>query len=241
MLTAPAPQLAYDGMPGVATLELPVTITIGPVTDNGVVQEPVALESFGLLTYRHPTSWLTEVWDAAAKVWLPEVAPAQPTQLAYLEDRPAPWQAVIVPNAGQQFAKAVGGYPSYSFRAEFMSKAGDSARTGASAEVHFESLTDKNLAIVGPGDGEKPDTATLNRLQLKNTSHQIIGGLVVHRDSLGAEVTLSNAAGASIVLHPDGSIELHPALGQSLTIGGDLNAERITYRPALGGAKKMLG
>ena len=66
----------------------------------------------------------------------------------------------------------------------------------------------------------------------------MIGGLRSHRSSPGAEVTLSNAAGASVVLRPDGSIELRPAARplRSL-VAGDLETERITYLPAGGGPK----
>jgi hypothetical protein len=47
-------------------------------------------------------------------------------------------------------------------------------------------------------------------------------------------------AGASIVLHPDGRIELTPAAGQRVVVAGDLETEHITYLPAGGFVKQAL-
>jgi hypothetical protein len=248
MLTAPPPQLAYEALaPSVAAVELPVNVTVGPVLAEGLPQGPVELGTFGLLGYRQllPGA-LAEVWDANQKVWLPEGEVAGTTQLAYLPEQPDPWQGTVVAGGGTdafgnaQFGKAVGGYPSYTFRALFISHAGEAFLTGPSAEVTFAGVADRNLMVLGPGEGEKPDEATEARLLLKNTGLQVIGGLMVRRDSPGAEVELSNSAGASVVLRPDGSIELRPASGRTVVVAGDLDTEHIVYRPVGGGVKKSL-
>jgi serine/threonine protein kinase len=112
--------------------------------------------------------------------------------------------------------------------------------SGPSANISFGGSSDKNLMVMGPGDDEKPEDATEARLLLKNTSLNEIGGLHIVRDSPGARVTLANAAGASIVLHADGHIELAPAPGKNVLVVGDLETEKITYRPGGGGGKKVL-
>lgn len=248
MLTAPAPRLAYEALaPSVAAAELPVTVTIGPVLAGESPQGPVELSTFGLIGYRQVLPGaLTEVWDGGAKRWLPEGGVVAATQLAYRPDQPDPWYGVVVAAGGTdasgnpQYAKAVGGYPSYTFRALFVSRTGEAFLTGPSEAVVFAGVADRNLMVLGPGEGERPDEATEARLLLKNTGRQVIGGLVVHRDSPGAEVTLSNSAGASVVLRADGSIELRPASGRTVVIAGDLDAEHVVYRPAGGGVKKAL-
>jgi hypothetical protein len=248
MLTAPAPQLAYEALaPAVAAVELPVTVTVGPVLADGLPQGPVELGTFGLLGYRQVMPGaLAEVWDADQKRWLPEGEATGTTQLAYLPEQPDPWLGMVVAGGGidafgnPQFGKAVGGYPSYTFRALFISHAGEVFLTGPSASVTFAGVADRNLMVLGPGDGEQPEDATEARLLLKNTGLQVIGGLVVRRDSPGAEVTLSNSAGASVVLRPDGSIELRPASGRTLVVAADLETEHVVYRPAAGGPKRTL-
>lgn len=240
MLSVPVPELVYDTLyPGVAALELPVTVAVGPVVDDGAPQTPVELRTFGLVGYRQPAAGVTEVWDDQQQQWLPEGDAVEPTPLAFLPDEPSPWQGVVVAAGGSRFARAVSGYPSYSFRALFATPE-EVVLSGPSAPVTFGSVTDRNLMVFGPGEGEKPDNATEARLQLRSPGLAVIGGLVVRRDSPGAEVTLSNAAGASVVLKADGSIELSPAAGRSVVVAGDLETERIEYRPDGGGAKKKL-
>jgi len=247
MLTVPLPELAYEALaPSVAAIELPLTVTVAPVTVDEVPQTPVELRTFSLVSYRLASAAaFTEVWDPVVKQWLAEGAAVGPTSLAYLPDEPSPWQGTVVAGGGEdafgqpQFEKAVGGYPSYSFRAMFATRE-ELTVSGPSNAVTFGAGSDRNLMVLGPGDGEKPGNATEARLQLKDTSLQVIGGLAIRRDSPGAEVTLSNAAGASVVLRPDGSIELRPAAGRDVVVSGDLETERVTYLPAGGGAKKTL-
>lgn len=250
MLTVPAPSLAYDALaPGVAPLELPLTVGLTDVTDGPTVLDPAGLATFGLVTYRQLAAGaLREVYVPTAKTWLPDAGPDPATgqPLAFRVGNPQPWQGIVVaagPTDGSGapvFAHGAGGYPAYSFAGVFATKAGERALGGTSASVSFGSVADRNLMVIGPADGEKPERATEARLLLKSPALAVIGGLVVHRDSPGAEVTLSNAAGASIVLRPDGSVEVRPAPGRGVLVAGDLEAERITYLPGGGGPKQVL-
>ncbi|OBF33692.1 hypothetical protein A5724_19270 [Mycobacterium sp. ACS1612] len=247
MLTVPAPQLTYEALSSsVAALELPLTVTVGPVLLDSAPQTPVELSTFSLVGYRQPSALSApEVWDPAARQWLAEGSAVADTPLAYLPAQPAPWQGTIVAAVGQdasgqpQFVKAIAGYPSYWFRALF-ADGEEVALSGPSDSVTFGGINDRNLLVLGPGEGEEPKDATEARLLLKNPGRQVIGSLVIRRDSPGAEMTLSNAAGASAVLKPDGSIELHPAVGRRVVVAGDLETERVIYRPAAGGTKKTL-
>ncbi|GAF48246.1 hypothetical protein [Rhodococcus wratislaviensis] len=252
MLIVPTPNLAYEpAAPGVATLEKPMHIAGGPVLDEGTPVGPVGLQTFGLLAFRRAgPGALSEVWHSGHRKWLPDPTPhlgqVPVSGLAYRDGDPSPWQAIVVAAGavdavGQpQFAKAKGGYPAYRFRSWFATRAGATGLSAPSAPVSFAGVADRNLMVLGPADGEKLEHATEARLLLKDTGLQVIGGLVVRRDSPGAEITLSNAAGAAVVLKPDGSIELRPAPGKQVLMASDLETERIVYRPGGGGPKKTL-
>ena len=140
-----------------------------------------------------------------------------------------------------QFRKAQNGYPLYFVRGWFASKDGrESGLSEPSDNVAFASVADKNLVAIGAGDDEQPDQATQARVLLKNPGLQVIGRLSIDRAAPGATVTIDNAAGASIVLRPDGGIVITPAAGHEVVIAGDVETERITYRPAGGGNKRAL-
>ena len=251
MLTAAPPALAYEGAPGVATLEKPVDVLVGPVDADGTILGPGRLRTFGYFLYRRAGAGTgVEVWDDTGKRWAPAGdggAVPVPAALAYQEGEAALWRGIIVAAGGTdaggqpQFEKAVAGYPLYSVRAYFVAADGAEAfLTGPSENVAFAGVADRNLVVMGAGDGEEIASATMARFLLRSSSLQDIGGLRVVRDSPGARVTIENAAGASIVLHPDGRIELTPAPGQGVVVNGDLETERLTYRPAGGGGKQVL-
>ena len=94
--------------------------------------------------------------------------------------------------------------------------------------------------VIGPGEDEKPESATQARLVLKSPAMEVIGRVLIERSAPGARITIDNSAGASVVLHPDGHIELRPAAGRNVVVAADLEAERITYLPAGGGPKRVL-
>jgi hypothetical protein len=249
MIDVDAPTLAYAGVPGIAALEFPLEVLIGPVKSMGAVAGPESMNVFQYVVYRRLSSGSDlDVWDESSKAWYPQGTHSTTSaQLAYLPDEPYPWKGMIVAAGGKdatgqpQYAKAAGGYPLYHVRALFETKDPEEiVLSGPSANVAFAGSSDKNLMVMGPGDDEKPEDATEARLLLRNTSLNEIGGLHIVRDSPGARVTLANAAGASIVLHADGHIELAPAPGKNVLIVGDLEAEKITYSPGGVGAKKVL-
>src|SRR5687767_12970154 len=102
MLTIPAPTLAFEPQaPGVAALELPLTVSLGAVTgEDGAALGPADLSTFGLVSYRTLTAGsLPEVWATGARQWVPEGDPAATgtEPLAFLVDEPQPWQALVVP------------------------------------------------------------------------------------------------------------------------------------------------
>lgn len=253
MLTAMPPVLAYEGRDtGIAALEKPIDVLVGRVTLDGEVLGPDRLATFAYFVYRRVAPGAAyDIWNEATSGWSSELDTSvtrKPTQLAYQpEDTDEQWKGVIVGAGGRdaggapQFTKAVGGYPLYSVRAIFeTADRSDVLLTAGSENFAFVAGSDRDLMVLGPGDDEELDEATEARLLLKNTSLQVIGGLLIERDSPGASVTLDNAAGAFIVLHPDGRIELTPAAGQRVVVTGDLETERVTYRPSGGGPKQVL-
>ncbi len=252
-LLVPKPALRFDDAGGgAAALEKPVTVVMGAVTDGTSPLAPDGLATFGLFVYRRSASGAgREIWDDAAKVWKPDPGSAldalRPTALAHLPADPAPWQAVVVGAGGRdqagapQYAKAHGGYPTYGFQAWFVTKDGAARALGPPSDnLTFAGASDRDLMVVGPGEDEKPPEATQTRVLLKNSSLQTIGQLTMDRASPGATITLANGAGASVVLHPDGLIEITPAAGARVLVSGDLETERITFRPGAGGAKQTL-
>jgi len=249
-ITIPAPTLTYDGAgAGPAAIEKPLTVLLGPVTLSGSALGPPQLSRFGFSVVRRsaPGS-IPEVWDDAGKHWLPDspASTAAPVALSYRDGDPAPWSGILVAGGATDaagapaFAKAHNGYPHYAIRGTFGTAGGPTVTGPPSPLFTFAGAADRNLMVIGPGPDEKPEQATQTRLLLLNTALQVIGGMVVDRDSPGAVVTVSNAAGANVVLRADGGIELHPAAGHGVVISGDVETERLTYRPAGGGPKRTL-
>ena len=252
MLTIPTPTLEFDALaPGHAAREKPLTITLGPVERDGVGVGPADLAVVGLHAFR----WLapgatTEVWDKDAAAWVPEPSAdlfaLAVEALAFRQDDARPWLGIVVPAGGAdsaggpQFARAADGFPSYAFRARTVATDGSTAVSPPTPNLTFGSVTDTSLIALGPDEGEQPEGATLVRLELRNPALVTIGELVIRRAAPGAEVLVANAAGAAVVLQPDGSIELRPAPGRGVRVAGDLETERIVYAPAGGGLKKTL-
>ena len=251
-LRVPVPALAYGAVaPGTAALERPVTVSVAGVARDGRALGPADLERFGVTAVRRASAGAgPEAWDVGLRRWVPDpgvalVASAF-TPFAYLADESDPWQAIVVAAGGTdaegapQFTKAAGGFPAYRFRAAFVSRDGETGTSGMSAPVMFVGAADRDLVVLGAGEDEKPASATQARFVLRSPGLQPIGQLVVQRVGAGAAVTLSNSTGASVVLHPDGSIELRPAAGRQVLVASDLEVERLRYRPASGGSKQTL-
>lgn len=253
MLTVPAPVLVYDtSLPGVAELVKPITVGVGPVLADGVPLTPAKVTASALVIFRNVAPGApAEAWDVTELRWVtdPAAHPGVREQSFWYVEEPGspPWQQLVMAaglldSSGQPaFAPAVAGYPSYHFRAYFaLPSQHEAASSAPSAPVVFVAAGDRDLMVLGPGVGEKLPTATQARLQLKDPGRQVIGGVVIRRATPGAEVTVSNLAGASVVLLPDGSIELRPALGQTVAVAGDLEADRVFALPSGGGPRKQL-
>jgi hypothetical protein len=249
-LTVPTPTLRFDDAGGgAAALEKPVTVLLGAVTEAGSAVPLTAMAASGFLASRRTApAAQAEVWDDAAKAWVPDQpgATAQPVALTYKDGDPNPWQGMLVAggltdgSGNPAFAKAANGYPVYSLRGVFAGRDGAAGTSNPSAPLTFASASDRNLLVVGPDDGEQPDSATKARVLLKDPALQLIGGLTITRGSPGATVQLANAAGASVVLNPDGSIELNPAPGKGVRVNGDLDVDHLSYLPAAGGPQREL-
>jgi hypothetical protein len=253
MLTVPKPTFQFEPAgSGAAPMEKPVTVLVSAVKDGPAVLGPDKLETFGFFAYRRLASGSgLEVWDEGAKAWKPDpgetLATLEPVQLGFKEGEASPWSGIVVAAGGKdgagnpQYAKARFGYPIYSFRALFSPKDSPGAVLGPPSDnLTFLSISDTNLFLVGPGEDEKPESATESRLILRSASLQTIGQVRIERAAPGARLTIENAAGASVVLHPDGRIELKPASGRAVFISGDLEAQRITYQPGGGGGRITL-
>jgi hypothetical protein len=249
-LAVPQPTLTFeDAGGGAAALEKPVTVLLGAVTEAGAPVTPAALTAFGLNLRRRSTAGAqVEMWDDGTKSWAPEQPGMRPKPiaLAYKAGDPNPWQGILVAaglkdaTGAPALAKATQGYPQYTIGGAFAATDGATGDGPQSAPITFASVSDRNLVVLGAGDGEQVEQATQGRLLLKDTALQVIGGLTVLRDAPGATVRLENAAGAGVVLHADGSIEITPAAGKGVRIAGDVETERIRYLPAGGGFKKNL-
>ncbi len=174
MLDVTRPTLAYEGQAtGPATLEKPVNVLVAPVASNGDVVGPEGLATFAYYVYRRPSAGSSlDVWDDATKLWTPETTTGvdrTPTLLAYQAGDPTPWRGIIVGAGGRdatgqpQFERAVGGYPTYSVRAYFVTADHSEALlTGPSDNLTFVGTAERNLMVIGPGDGEQLDSAVLH-------------------------------------------------------------------------------
>jgi hypothetical protein len=252
VLAVPVPEVSYDAVgAGVAALEKPLTVSVAGVARDGHLLGPADLARFGVAVVRRARPGAgPEAWDAEHLRWVPDPGTGLPaaahTPFAHRADQPSPWQALVVAAGGKdadgapQYAKAVGGFPSYRFRGAFADRDGRTGTSSLSAPVAFAGVADRNLVVLGAGEDEEPASATQARVVLKSPTLQPIGQLVVQRAGAGAAVTLSNSAGATVLLHPDGSIELRPAAGRQVVVTSDLEIERLRYRPASGGSKQTL-
>ena len=226
MLTVPPRPSLRAAAPGVAALETPITIALGPVTPTACRRRRRPTDtSSRCVAYRHASPGALDGGVGRSELaWVPEASRISggsrsarvPAGRAAARGRACSWRRAAGRRAAQpQFAKAAGGYPAYTFRGSVRDRGRrDRAQRAERRSVTFVGRADRNLDGARARRRREAGDATEARLQLKNPALRTIGGLVIQRASPGAEVTLSNAAGASIVLQPDGSIELRPAPGQ---------------------------
>ena len=237
-LIVPMPSLKLEPPgPGLATLEMPVTIVGKPVflPDGTPLTDQVIGLVPGFFLYRQPPgSAYSQIWDSDQKLWKNAndtlAATLKPKPLAYKKDQAAaPWEGVFVAAADKDAVQA--GPMSYYFRTRYAAPFGGGIIYGFSPptpSLHFVAAVDTAQAGIKL---DAPDSATDVRLFLRNTAKQIIGSVYMSNVSGQARIEISNSAGASVRLTEGGDIELQPAAGRSVVVLGPLVAQHISYQP----------
>jgi hypothetical protein len=245
-LLVPLPVLKLEASgPALATLEKPITVTSKlivlpdgtPITD----QTPKAVAGFFL--YRQPPSSVaTQIWDQDQKQWRNAsdslAATLKPKPLAFKKGQPAPWEGVFVATTDKDAVQA--GAMAYFFRTFFQAPFSNSMLSGFSpptAPIRFVALADAAQAGIKL---ESPETAIEIQLFLRNSAKQIIGSVHLINVSGQARIEISNTVGATVVLTEQGDIQLTPAAGRNVVLGGALLAQRIHYQPEGGGGTQWL-
>ena len=243
MLTVPSPALP----PGQPVLEKAMEIGLnGLAFPDGapVMANQAAL--VGVFVFRG-----SEVWDEAGKSW--RAAPAD-SELNVMSPIPAPadgagWKATLV-GVGPKDALGNDVYsagPIYRLRGIARAHRDGQDLVGLSPpspDFSFASTRTNQRFIVGFDTlTTPPDQAQVVRLQLRDGGLVTAGYLEIR--AAGREIELASCDGAgvprsTVVLRPDGSINLNPGAGQRVVIGGDVEVEHLLYRPLLGPVKKWL-
>ena len=144
-------------------------------------------------------------------------------------------------DGGDRFAKAAGSVPRYRLRAyaRFNRADGDYAGLSApSSDLAFVSAADtQRFKVDMQPDPQQTEEVTL---VLKNAGLAAAGYVKIStRGGQVVEIGNLDASGAPLAmmrLAADGSILLQPAAGKKIVLAGDLEAQRIRYQPAAGGA-----
>ena len=236
VLTIPVPTLQSDTVaPGLAMLEKPVTVVSKPVAlpDGAAVTDQLVPMTAGFYLYRQiPSSAFAQVWNMDQKLWQTATdslaATLKPKPLAYQKDQPA-WKGVFVP-AGEKGAIEAG-VNSYFFRTWFQAPFAGSTISGLSAPsalVKFISGPDAAQA----GVKLQPQDAPVEiQMFVRDPSRQLIGSVHLSDDSGQAKIEISNSTGAIVRITKDGDIEIQPASGRNIILGGTLKAQNISYVP----------
>jgi len=236
VLTIPLPTLQFDAVaPGLATLEKPVTVVSKPVVlpDGGAVTDQLVPMTAGFFLYRQiPSSAFAQVWNTDQKLWQTATdslaATLKPKPLAYRKEQPA-WQGVFVP-AGEKGAVEAG-INSYFFRTWFQAPFAGSAISGLSAPSALVKF------IAGPDAAQagvklQPQDAPVEiQLFVRDPNRQLIGSVHLSNDSGQGKIEVSNSTGAVVRITKDGDIEIQPASGRNIVLGGTLQAQNISYVP----------
>ena len=140
--------------------------------------------------------------------------------------------------------RAVAGYPQYRVRGAFTAQSSGPALSGLSDEsAPFAFVSAADRARFGVAlTPSSALVATQARFVIKNAAQQVTA--YVDLDANGAITLASAPAGgapqSTVVLQPDGDIELEPAAGRRVVVNGDLEVGHVRYLPAGGGARKNL-
>jgi hypothetical protein len=250
-MIVPTPTVDYKSVgPGLAALEGLLELRSPKVVFPDGSEFGQASGTAGFFVYRQPAAAPVEIWNDELKRWEADPGPSpgalKPKPLIFkADDAAAPWQSPIVA-AGQkdkdgkdQFGKAKPDFPRYHFRTFFAGESGGIAYEGLSAPtapVRFVSALDAMRAGINVGEDETPEDATEITLFLKDSSLRVLGSVHIRSEGGSARVEVSNAQGgaqrAVVRLLPNGDIELQPAAGRSVVLGGPVLAGSINYQPA---------
>lgn len=256
-LSVPIPNLKFEAIApsqqNLAVLEKPLEVRCSAVQfPNGMTFEQKHQKIAGFFIYRRQIAPIIEIWDEAAKQWIPDpgeaIASLKPTPFAFKsEDTSHPWLGLLVPAAQKdktekpQFDKAgSSGFPQYFFRAYFASndKTGDfSGLSSPSLALRFINILDAIQAGIAVGEGQTPANATEIQLFLRNSNLQVIGSveIIAEGNSTKIEIANRNAGGvkqAIVRLLSTGDVEIQPAPGKSVKVSGAIEGDRIFYQPA---------
>lgn len=253
-LTLPPPTLDTPA----PTLEAPVNLTATPLyyDDGSAVTQDEAV-TVGVFVYR-VTGAGEELWNDATQAWGPvitdltQLAARTPLALTLKAGAPAPWQGVLV-GAGMtdaagapRYTAAAGGVPVYRLRIFAKAKRNGVDHLGLGppcADFSFASASARRRFTIW-FDTDDAETATVARVQLKNSALAVAGYLEVRTNS-GQEVEIVNcdAAGnpqAHVVLTAAGDVELRPAPNRQVTVAAPLYVDQLWYRPGGSGPYQQL-
>jgi hypothetical protein len=257
-LTVPTPELVFDPPSGPPALEKPVTIRLGwPRERDGTPVAVADVSQYGTLVYRG-TLGAEEVWDEAAGRWI--AAPLDPEAVFRLRPVPVtapttstdPWTGMLVAfgqkdaTGASRFSKSTGSGPAYRLRGTVLAAGGGTARTGIggpSPDFEFISATERQRFRV-IFDTDDAANAGRARLLLQDAALRQVGYVEI-RALGGREVEIASCdpwgtVVARVTLTDSGDIHLAPAAGRSIVLDGPLEAQRVRYQPAAGGARQTL-
>ncbi len=257
-LTVPTPELVFDPPNGPPALEKPVTIRLGSPRERDGTPVPAAdVRQYGTLVYRGALG-AEEVWDEAAGRWIG--APLDPEAVLRLRPVPVtaattptdPWTGMLIAfgqkdaTGTARFSKSTGSGPAYRLRGIVLAASGGVPRTGIggpSPDFEFVSATERQRFRV-VFDTDDAANAGRTRLLLQDATLRQAGYVEIR--ALGGrevEIATCDAGGtvvARVTLTDDGDIHLAPAAGRSIVLDGPLEAQRVHYQPAAGGARQTL-
>lgn len=256
-LTLQAPQWQFEPAGPSAQLEKPVTVKLPAITHaDGQAASQDQLQKIGAFVYRMQGG-AEELWNETDQSWQPAatdvatLAALTPLALAFKDGQPQPWQGLLVA-AGQKdkagaprFAKAVNGQPVYRVRAlaQFKRDGGVAEAVSApSADLTFVSAADRQRFAIEL-DPQDASECTVARIQLKHSALQPAAFFELRASGPELEIANCNHSGqvmASVTLTAAGDIELRPLPGRRVIVHGDIETEKVRYRPHNGGAKQDL-
>jgi len=250
-LVLPVPLISQPGVAGPSfEIEKPLVIALPPpALPGGLAVTAETVVKFGVFVYRNG-----EIWNETAQAW--QSAPADPQSLAewtplllaYQAGQPLPWQGTLVAmgqvdkNQAPRFAPLNEGGASYRLRAFALIKDADVSYLGLGPEsagiVFVKTMGQENFKFEFDTDGPKDCREVVIRL---SDGANRVGYLKISAANRQVEVASCDAGGvprAKLVLNSSGDIEIQPS--GKLIVQGDLEAGRIRYQPAAGGAKRDL-